>query len=530
MSNIDVVIAVTGGADSLRTSLPSGQAVSIISASGQAIAGIVSALAPIGGAIAVNPAAGLITLIKIGLDIRDSRSIDVGDAVSLIGNSVSVVAAICAVVPGGQPLSLGLAVIGRALAISGIGLNIIGAKYPLDGPGAEWAKIAYDNARKAQLRRDPLVLDLDGDGLETTGAGNSGILFDHDGDGVKTSTGWIKADDGFLVLDRNGNGSIDNGSELFGDSTILASGAKAADGFAALRDLDLNADGVLNAQDAAWEQLRVWRDLNQDGLSQADELFTLSQLGITSLGTRAMQNSQILPDGNRIADLGTFVRSDGQTGTMGDVGQTADIDLGEDTFRREYSDTIPLRDDTKMLPDMVGAGHVRDLRQAASLDTPEGAALRSILAQYVAAGSRRDQIALLDPLVEAWAKTSDLNYNHVHAFVETWRAQNPHGTVALSEVDERLLAITSIFNGDTKPEELLTIDTSLELWGVRRDLLERSLEEVKDAVYRALLPQTRLKPYLDAITVSFTNSGSSRILMQRCRCWTAVLVGIPLLA
>nr|WP_240440909.1 calcium-binding protein [Ralstonia solanacearum] len=351
------------------------------------------------------------------------------------------------------------------------------------------------------------MLDLDGDGLETIGAGNSGVLFDHDGDGVKTSTGWIKADDGFLVLDRNGNGSIDNGNELFGDSTVLASGAKAADGFAALRDLDANADGMLNAQDAAWDQLRVWRDLNQDGLSQAEELFTLSQLGITSLGTRATQNSQILPDGNRIADLGTYVRSDGQTGTMGDIGQTADIDLGEDTFRREYSDTIPLRDDTKMLPNMVGAGRVRDLRQAASLDTAEGAALRLILAQYASATTRRDQIALLDPLIEAWAKTSDLSYNHVHAFVESWRAQNPRGTVALSEADERLLAITSIFNGDAKPEELLAAGTSLELWGVRRDLLERSLEEIQDAVYRALLPQTRLKPYLDAVSVSFTDSG-----------------------
>ncbi|QCX50393.1 hypothetical protein [Ralstonia pseudosolanacearum] len=106
MSKVDVVIAVTGGADSLRTSLPSGQPVSIISASGQAIAGVVSALGPIGGAIAVNPAASIITLVKIGLDVRDSRSIDVGDAVSVVGNSVSVVAAICAVVPGGQLLEM----------------------------------------------------------------------------------------------------------------------------------------------------------------------------------------------------------------------------------------------------------------------------------------------------------------------------------------------------------------------------------------------------------------------------------------
>lgn len=60
---------------------------------------------------------------------------------------------------------------------------------------------------------DPLTLDLDGDGLETTGINpTSPILFDHDADGIKTATGWVKSDDAFLVLDRNGNGTIDSGA------------------------------------------------------------------------------------------------------------------------------------------------------------------------------------------------------------------------------------------------------------------------------------------------------------------------------
>lgn len=67
-------------------------------------------------------------------------------------------------------------------------------------------------------RRAPLTLDLDGDGIETVPPNATNpILFDHDGDGVKSGTGWIKPDDGFLVLDRNGNGTIDDGTELFGD-------------------------------------------------------------------------------------------------------------------------------------------------------------------------------------------------------------------------------------------------------------------------------------------------------------------------
>ncbi|MBK6639333.1 MAG: hypothetical protein IPG34_17785 [Rhodocyclaceae bacterium] len=98
-----------------------------------------------------------------------------------------------------------------------------------------------------RIRRPP-TLDLDGDGLETIGINPAApILFDHDGDGIKTATGWINPDDALLVFDRNGNGVIDNGSELFGDATDLYTGGKAADGFAALAQEDTNRDGKVDS-------------------------------------------------------------------------------------------------------------------------------------------------------------------------------------------------------------------------------------------------------------------------------------------
>ncbi len=124
----------------------------------------------------------------------------------------------------------------------------------------------FNNAQTFVPRRDPLTLDLDGDGLETVGIDPARpLLFDHDGDGVKTASGWIRPDDGFLVLDRNGNGRVDDGRELFGDATPLATGGRAADGFAALAQEDGNGDGRIDAVDARFADLRVWRDLNQDG-------------------------------------------------------------------------------------------------------------------------------------------------------------------------------------------------------------------------------------------------------------------------
>jgi hypothetical protein len=128
-------------------------------------------------------------------------------------------------------------------------------------------------------RRDPLVLDLDGDGIETLGiTSTTQVLFDYDEDGVKTGTGWIKGDDGFVVLDRNGNGTIDNGGELFGDQTLV-NGAKASDGFAALSAEDTNHNGKFDAGDTNFTKVRIWQDTNSDGISQAGELHTLNELG-----------------------------------------------------------------------------------------------------------------------------------------------------------------------------------------------------------------------------------------------------------
>ena len=115
-------------------------------------------------------------------------------------------------------------------------------------------------------RTDPLAIDLDNDGIETIGI-NGSVVFDHDGDGVKTGTGWVVSDDGLLVLDHNNNDTIDTGAELFGVDTMKTDGTFAIDGFDALADLDSNANGLFDQNDAKFVQVRIWWDLNRNGLS-----------------------------------------------------------------------------------------------------------------------------------------------------------------------------------------------------------------------------------------------------------------------
>ena len=215
---------------------------------------------------------------------------------------------------------------------------------------------------------DPLILDLNGNGLEISSL-KAGILFDSNGDGIKTGTAWANANDGMLVWDRNGNGTIDSGRELFGDETILANGSKAKDGFDALRELDLGSlsdgklvgagDGVFDARDARFSELRVWRDLNQDGVSQANELMSLNDAGIQSisLSSRATNTNY---DDAVLVQSGTFSRTDGSTG------QAGSFILAQDNFRRKFT-PIAVSEAAANLPDMAGTGWVRDLREAATL-------------------------------------------------------------------------------------------------------------------------------------------------------------------
>jgi Ca2+-binding RTX toxin-like protein len=123
----------------------------------------------------------------------------------------------------------------------------------------------------------PIILDLDGDGVETTSLAN-GVYFDHAADGFAESSGWVGKDDGLLARDLNGNGQIDTGRELFGSETLLANGNKAANGFEALKQLDSNGDGVMDANDAAFSELRIWKDTNGNGQTDAGELLTLKEV------------------------------------------------------------------------------------------------------------------------------------------------------------------------------------------------------------------------------------------------------------
>jgi Ca2+-binding RTX toxin-like protein len=205
----------------------------------------------------------------------------------------------------------------------------------------------------------PLVLDLDGDGVEVTklGWGDAGsrVYFDMDNDGFAERTAWATGGDGFLALDRNGNGKIDAQNELFGN------GGAFAHGFAALKALDTNNDNRITSADAQFANLRVWIDADVDGVSDAGELRTLGSLGITSIDLNATTLSGTLNNENAVSHRSTFTMG-GQTRTVDDVWfRTDEIDT---RWTGDY--TLDIR--TLFLPTLKGFGTLKDLHVAMSLD------------------------------------------------------------------------------------------------------------------------------------------------------------------
>jgi hypothetical protein len=114
------------------------------------------------------------------------------------------------------------------------------------------------------------------------------VLFDIDADGTPNRITWTARNSAvaFLAMDRNDNVAIDDGSELFGTSTRLHSGAEAANGFEALKDLDSNGDGFIGPSDTEWGALLLWTDSDHDGISQPQELRSIALSPVQAIETR----------------------------------------------------------------------------------------------------------------------------------------------------------------------------------------------------------------------------------------------------
>ncbi|WP_277344522.1 calcium-binding protein, partial [Metapseudomonas otitidis] len=320
-------------------------------------------------------------------------------------------------------------------------------------PEEEEEEEEVPDTNEGETRTSPIVIDLDGDGIETKKVGSA--YFDLNNDGLSERSGWVSPDDGLLVHDRNGDGRISNGAELFGNHSILNNGKTAGNGFQALAEYDNNGDGLINADDASYSSLQVWRDLNGNGISDAGELQSLADAGVVSISTGYTTSTQKDANGHEYRQIGSVTLANGTASVA------ADVWFKVDGARRINSGDIVLTPDIHFLANAKGFGNVHDLHQAMALDP----ALKGLLAQYVSATDAASRDALLDNLIYRWAGAADVDpysrdpkkvYGHVmdarqlvtlenlvgRPYLGTWcwgeRDPNPHGQAAPILVAEYL--------------------------------------------------------------------------------------------
>ncbi|WLF84795.1 putative Ig domain-containing protein [Moraxella sp. ZY210820] len=249
-------------------------------------------------------------------------------------------------------------------------------------------------------RYDPLVLDLNQDGHIGTIAENKhhGVMFDQDADGIATATAWLSPEDGFLVRDLNQDGLINHGKELFGDQTQLKNGMIAQHGFEALADLDSNQDGIINADDDAFLELKVWRDLNLNGQTEQGELFSLSEVGISDIDVQIKTTQEITTTGGILREQGTY------TTLTGEKRLIADIHFNQNVIYSQHKNTL---NSTYQGLNIKGYGRLDELADVKSTH----AELATLIESFEKNNSFDFIFNHSDQLMKLWSMT-DQQYNN----------------------------------------------------------------------------------------------------------------------
>ena len=259
----------------------------------------------------------------------------------------------------------------------------------------------YDSAMSAG-RIDPLILDLDGDGIHLSSV-EDGVHFDLDGNDFKEKVSWIDSGDALLVYDKNNNGMIDSGAELFGDQTLLKNGQKADAGFHALSDLDSNNDGKIDSEDKEFSNIKIWKDINRDGISSENEIFSLKDVDIKSISLDSEEIHQGEGNGNVLVRRSYFEKNNGEKMMIGEYL------LSRDTKDNKPTQNIQISDEAQHYPQIAGIGLLNSLREAISVDKDN--VIKRLIENFSKEKSRKSRFSLIDDIIFKWAGVDNVDIN-----------------------------------------------------------------------------------------------------------------------
>ncbi len=238
----------------------------------------------------------------------------------------------------------------------------------------------------------PLVLDLDNDGVETLNIDETDIYFNTQNSNFSTKVGWIKKDDALLAVDLNNDGKITSQAELFGTET--------QSGFAILKNYDSNNDGIINASDTNFSKLRIWQDLNENGITDEGELKTLAQAGISSISLDALKINEE-QNSNTITSMSTFTKTDGS------VMHIYNVNLAYNKIYTKYNGEYNLSADVLDMPWLRGFGQVGDLQLVMS----ENEDLKQFVKTLTKIDDAKNLYDKMDEFIAKWMGCEDIAFD-----------------------------------------------------------------------------------------------------------------------
>lgn len=317
--------------------------------------------------------------------------------------------------------------------------------------------------------KDPIIFDLNNDGvLETTDI-NNGIYFDHENDGFAESSAWVGDNDGVLVTDSNNNGEIDNGSELLTAETLAS--------------FDTNEDGIIDENDTNFANLKI---LKSDGT-----LMTLTEAGITSINLNTTSTEITDKNGNQQFASGTFTRADGTTGTFGE------FLVKTETSNSIATEWLDETDEISDLPDISGSGNIYSLHQAMLRD--ESGELQELIETFASETDDSVRQSLVDQILVKWTEVGTIDTSSRGIYVN---AQH----LSILEAFMGRMFISSII-----PQQQASCSCKSTCYcgethtpnPNQGNILENAYLQLKTNIYAELMSQTHNATLLDDIEIGF---------------------------
>ncbi len=260
----------------------------------------------------------------------------------------------------------------------------------------------------------PLVLDLDGDGIELTSLKHGSEIFDIDNDGGRERTGWIGTDDGFLAIDLNDNGKIDNAGELFGSGRTFSPGQTEYgesslrtpgkhrihfdSGFEKLASYDSNKDGIIDRRDPVFIQLSVWKSSQKGHWDvHAGVLHGLSELGISEIELGYKKSKEVV-EGNLVIERSAYRK------TNGEKLEIADVWFRFNQRNVWFDRPRKLAKDIQELPNLASVGRLKRLHTSMH----ENPRLKELVEEFSALTKETFYRApqMVDDILIEWARTT----------------------------------------------------------------------------------------------------------------------------